>query len=191
MHNEIFLCVFSIACWHNPAALFSWFLGLSLKSTLLLTVFPSPSWFHGYNFNEQNDYYQRIIYVSNAATWGKADSNLTGISGSLSFGFSIPLSRVGFFLCFFLYAILCSAFNQICRKIVVAVEKCASPANFHCCGKCAQPAVQDFTLLFPEMGSLSKTDWLILSAFILMLGLALVKLIFRTVLTLRVHEGRS
>lgn len=109
---------------------FSWFLGLSLKTTPLLTVFPIPSWFKRHSFNEQNDYYQRIICVSNAATWGKADSNLIGISGSLSFGFSIPLSR---FLKLFFYAILCAAFNQLCREIVI-VEKCASPGNFHGCG---------------------------------------------------------
>lgn len=35
---------------------------------------------------------------------------------------------------FFLYAVLCAAFNQLHREIGIAVEKCASPANFHGCG---------------------------------------------------------
>lgn len=108
----------------------SWFLGLSLKTSTLLTMFPSHSWFHRYSFNEQIDYYQRIICVSNAATWGKTESNLTGTSGNLSFGFSITLS----WGVFFLYSILCAAFNQLGREIGIAVEKCSSPANFHCCG---------------------------------------------------------
>lgn len=152
---------------------FSWFLGL--KTTPLLMLFPSHSWLHRHRFNEQNDYYQRIIYVSNAATWGKADSNLTGISESLSFGFSIPSSRV-FFLFLYVEKLWWQWKNVHPQQTSIAVAF----SEPHC-GKCALPAVWDLTPHFPEMGSPSKTGWQILSAFILLLGLASVNLIFRTV----------
>jgi len=169
------MCILSLLVSIILQLYFSWFLQKSLTATLLLPctifskLFSLMSEFYRYSFNEKNDYYHGIILCL-LLIWPpetrSSDTNLTGIGGRPSFGFSTPLFREYFF------ATLHAAFNetQESERNVTAVKKmCIQSKIFHCYGlqwvplrqcyrKCGHSAVWDLTLDFPDTGSLFKTD---------------------------------